>query len=45
MGWAGDAVEAFAARMNEPLRCRIRQQLERVGDDEITPGGAGRDTG
>ena len=38
MGWAGDAVESFARRINTPLHERMAQRLERIGEVDINPG-------
>jgi len=38
MGWAGDAVEAFARRMNAPLHSRMAKRLEGIGEVDINPG-------
>jgi hypothetical protein len=38
MGWAGDAVESFARRINAPLHSRMTKRLERIGEVEINAG-------
>jgi hypothetical protein len=39
----GDAVEAFAVRMNKPLHKKMVQSVQQIGDVEIT--NAGSDSG